>query len=532
MLVFNLQNLGQGLSCGLLGRSKRAQVTRRTRTDSFGSVIRGGSSSHTNAPNRARAQSDVSIDDTSIIGTGRVESGDEDAGMLDDLDIARFGHTPYASTRSSPPPNHSTNLGTASNVADDAEAEQQRRARIQEETLRAAAEAEAEAVAQKQEEVGLAAEEEAAVLKARRKAERKAAKRGLLPSSTPTPAQTWRSEADAEAAAGGFDLSEVFTADEDESAFSVQSDYENAHLYHPEPDGYDQYDDAEEYDGYVHSEQAPNGVVHHHHYYHHTPVSQAEALVASPVSLTHAAGQHVAAQAEPEAVASEDEADIAGLSFGRKKKRHVSGSRGSASASGNGQSVRSSQRPEAPSSRGSGSGSAVRDHRTQDSFTSSLACPSAVSSSAMNSSPNAGLSPRRERTVSISTNSSSGNHSYQSGGKAAASTIATSIAPSAYASNLPNLYDKAGSHPLHGTNGDAGSLYRERQHNSVAAAAGGGSRFGRSAVDADEFGIITAGKDRGGAGRAKKTYRDKRHPQPAPGAPDTSSSAFEGFPGF
>ncbi len=37
-----------------------------------------------------------------------------------------------------------------------------------------------------------------------------------------------------------------------------------------------------------------------------------------------------------------------------------------------------------------------------------------------------------------------------------------------------------------------------------------GAMFGKADADADEFGVITAGSDRGGAGRVKRSWRDKR----------------------
>lgn len=509
MLMFDLQSLGQTLSCGLLGRPRR-EPTRRTRADSFGSVIRGGSSSgrhSSNAPNRSRAVSDASADDsTSIFGTGRADSGDEDAGMLDDTVIARFGHTPNPSTSDPPMPQES---------AESAEAEAKRKAVLQEEAQRAAAEAEAEALAQKQEEERLAAEEEAAVLKARRKAERKAAKQGLIQNSTPT--KSWRTEAEAEAAAGGFGFAE--DGDEDESAFSQQPYYDEPlddyeHPYDEERE-YSQYDDAEENDGFVYSEQGPGGVVHHHHYYHPAP-APVEPYDFSATPTVSDANVEVPAEAVP----SEDEADIAGLSFGRKKSRsgsarHASGSRGSPSVSANGLSARGNGET---SSRGSGSGSGLRSYQH-----SPLATGAVGPASSSSAKPAYRDSPRRhERTASISTNSSSGKHSYQSGVNPA-STIATSIAPAAHPSNLPSLYEKAGAHAADSANGDAGSLYTDPHER------GAGSRFGKSAVDANEFGIITAGTDKGGAGRAKKSYRDKR--QPASAAPQ-DDGAFEGFPGF
>ena len=51
-------------------------------------------------------------------------------------------------------------------------------------------------------------------------------------------------------------------------------------------------------------------------------------------------------------------------------------------------------------------------------------------------------------------------------------------------------------------------------------------QFGSPQVDASEFGVMTAGTNRGGAVRVKKANREQRHSKHEPDAD------FDGFPAF
>ncbi len=482
----------------------------------------------------SRSLSDASTDSgASLSGPGFAESIDEDAGMLDDQAIARFGRTEGAGTSDEESQRESQAEAQAKAEAEaelkamaeadakaqaEAEAEEKAKAERQkaldEEAARLKKEAEAEAERQKQEEARLAAAEEAAIAKARRKAERKAAKAGLLKLQQEThAAQRWRTEAEAEAAAGGFSFAESDAdqrvadqhfADGDEPEAYAQQQYgydggfdDERGMHEGE---YDQYGDAEEPEGYYTvEERAPGGVVHHHHYYHAPPTGYAEGDQYSPsADFAPAAGAFIpdAPTAEPNASnekpQSEDEADIAGLSFGRKKgpRRGDSGS-ASGSRSGSGLTPRA-----VPTAGGSSSGGSANGLRAP------------LSASSSTGRPGYRDRPRRhERTSSKSSNSSSGLRSFASSAlHPPPSTAATSVAP---AMALPNLYE---SEPLYAPDEGAGDVPA--------------GQFGSPHVDASEFGVITAGTNRGGAGRVKKANREQRHGKHEPDAD------FDGFPAF
>ncbi|PWY98474.1 hypothetical protein BCV70DRAFT_201783 [Testicularia cyperi] len=624
MLMYDVTELGKSLSCGLLGRpaSNSNDDRRRARSASFGSVIRqGAESSHrphldnaASSTRHIRTSSNASTDSNgSLINQGFVESGDEDAGMLDDSAIANFGRSDALDV---------TGEETAAEAAERQEAEEARRrkaeeeararARAQAEEEEAAAEAkrkraleeeaakqkkeaEEEAQRQREEEAKLAAEEEAAIAKAKRKAERKAAKAGLLKLQSDTKgAKRWQTEAEAEAAAGGFNFHEEQPEDPDSQHHQQYfDDGPEAYEHQPhQPDyagaAYDQYDDAaEDYAAYpqhqhqhqhqqhdpyaegeyVVEEQGPAGVVHHHHYYHAAPpphppaeahgfnqylsptfAHESPALSTSP---TTAAGSELK-QGEKADESEEEEADIAGLSFGKKKNRAERGMGGSGSQHSGSRSAggltadyrRGGGGGGGGSSGGSGSGSGryVYSHVKAAGGTGQISSPlhlggggggggalASASSSSSGGRPTYRDRPRRhERTSSKSSNSSSGiysgSHQSHSLGGIHPATTATSISthtvPVAPAFNLPNLYENEDSLQNHPEgHGDAGSIY-------TAAAA----QFGKPAVDADEFGVITAGSHKGGAGRGKKSYRDKRAPPPPP--PTGAHDGFEGFPAF
>lgn len=492
--------------------------------------------------------SDASTDSGgSLVGPDFAEDGDEDAGMLDDHDIARFGQKPpRAAARDAgneaeeaPTQNDATTVAEA-NAKTQAEAEAEAKAQAErqrareEEAAHLQKEAEAEARRQKEEEARLAAEEEAAIAKARRKAERKAARAGLLKLQQETQsAQKWRTEAEAEAAAGGFTFADADDDTEATQHYSEEGQEEesarhNLNYHDAGYEGnqrmlsgeYDQYGDADEAEaeGYYATveEHGPGGVVHHHHYYHAPPTGaeiepqygySSPHLAVNAESFADApeeAEDHAAANTEKGV--SEDEADIAGLSFGRSKsgsRRNDSGSV-SGSRSGGGRTARSVPRTNGGSSSGH---SGIGHHGPT----------STSSSSAGGHRPNYRDRPRRhERTSSKSSTSSSGLFSYHSSNTIhpppPPSTVATSVVASPTA--LPNLYE-------------AEPIYATPAPESLQAA-----QFGKPVVDANEFGVITAGTDKGGAGRVKKSYREKRAPPPAQTQGNDEHETFEGFPGF
>lgn len=557
---FDIEEWTRSMSCGLLGRGQGNSEENggRQRAASIGSVMSRGarrtnassSSASVVATSRhSRSLSDASTDSGgSLAGSGFAESVDADAGMLDDQAIARFGQPSASTTTDAQAETESAAEATAEQLkakevdeakakaeaeAAELRAQAERQKALEAEAARLQQEAEAEAQRQKEEEARLAAEEEAAIAKARRKAERKAAKAGLLKLQQETQAaQRWRTEAEAEAAAGGFTFADA-EGDESHDRQAEQGVYAQQHFNYHDADydaeegmhggDYDQYGDAEEADGYYATvqEHGPRGVVHHHHYYHAAPpVEEEEEEFVYPGSSAavfadapaYGAKKEEEEEEVTEATAdktvSEDEADIAGLSFGRKKsgsRRNDSGS-ASGSRSGNGLTARIT-------TGGSSSGGSASGHRGP---------PSASSSSAAGRAHYRDRPRRHERTSSKSSNSSSGIFSYQSSntlhpGAAPSSTAATSVtSPPA----LPNLYE---SEPIY-TNvkpNEAGATADE-----VAQA-----QFGKPDVDANEFGVITAGTNKGGAGRVKKSYRDKRSQKQVIGDEPLKDS-FEGFPGF
>ncbi|SPC67139.1 uncharacterized protein UHOD_02741 [Ustilago sp. UG-2017b] len=529
-LFFDLEDWGRAMSCGLLGRNGKnddAGGAGRQRAASIGSVLSRGArrnnqpanSSAIHATSRhSRSVSDASTDSAgSLLGSGF--DIDADAGMLDDQAIARFGQpsSDAEAEAEAAAAKAKTEAKAKAREEEEAKARAERQKAINAEARRLQQETEAESQRQKEEEARLAAEEEAAIAKARRKAERKAAKAGLfkLQQETQT-AQRWRTEAEAEAAAGGFGLADV------EGEEQYAEEFEQAEFRYEEGQHgakYDQYGDAEEGaegEGYYATveEHGPGGVVHHHHYYH-APSRPAEEQYGflSPNPLIETSTQAAPEEdTHADKTVSEDEADIAGLSFGRKKlkSRNKDGSAGS--RSGGGLTARTFPHT---TTGGSSSGGSASGHRV----------PTSASSSA--GRPNYRDKPRRhERTSSKSSNSSSGIFSYQSSNTlyhhALPSTAATSVISPL---GLPNLYE---SEPIYSKTSKDGDGREER----------GEAVEGLADPNASEFGVMTAAgnavTNKAGAKRVKKSYRDKRTKSQVMGDGDEQGGEdkFEGFPGF
>ncbi|KAJ1027197.1 hypothetical protein NDA18_003211 [Ustilago nuda] len=538
-LFFDLEDWGRSMSCGLLGRNGKnvdAGEAGGQRAASIGSVLSRGArrnnqptnSSAIHATSRhSRSVSDASTDSAgSLLGLGF--DIDADAGMLDDQAIARFGQpSSYAEAGAeAAAAKAKTEAEAKAREEEEAKAREEEEAKpraerqkiIDAEARRLQQEAEAESQRQKDEEARLAAEEEAAIAKARRKAERKTAKAGLfkLQQETQT-AQRWRTEAEAEAAAGGFGLADV------EGEEQYAEEFEQAEFRYEEGQHgakYDQYGDAEEGaegEGYYATvqEHGPCSVVHHHHYYH-APSRPAEEQYGflSPNPLIETSTQAAPEEdTHADKTVSEDEADIAGLSFGRKKlkSRNKDGSAGS--RSGGGLTARTFSHT---TTGGSSSGGSASGHRVPTSDSSSSA-----------GRPNYRDKPRRhERTSSKSSNSSSGIFSYQSSNTlyhhAPPSTVATSVISPL---GLPNLYE---SEPIYSKTSKDGDGREER----------GEAMKGLADPNASEFGVMTAAgnavTNKAGAKKVKKSYRGKRTKSQVTGDGDEQGGGdkFEGFPGF
>lgn len=399
------------LGCGLFGRPK-GQIQRRTVTSGDGVRSQAAPGQHGRS---ASVDSAASLTDDESVGRagsfGAVqESGDEDAGMLGDEDIAELSHSreeeEQGQGQQSTEAPARTEEDSATVRAEEAAAAAQRKEELERQAAEAA-QAEQEAAAkQKAEEDALAAEEEAAIAKARRRAERKAVKQGLLQVRAQAHREGRRlTEAEAEAAAGGFDFAEepeqmpldvspVAEADEHEDR------YGEAYRH-----GLDQYGQASDAERYGYYEDAPvqpaqQEVVHHHYYYND---SQQDELRERPEPTAYQAfmppipqiAEHT--DISEQAVEDEDEedADIAGLAFSKNRKKRLekdgsyasrsngsgSGSRQSGSANhvrryerngldagpGSNSSTgwRESAMAEGGSSNGGGSGGGVRSYRDQ-----------------------------------------------------------------------------------------------------------------------------------------------------------------------
>lgn len=486
---------GKLLACGLFGRSKKqieATSTPRPRSRRAG---------------HSRNASDSSVESAADT---RVESGDEDAGMLPDEAIAVLSSPRKAGASSSSASN--------ADAAKRAKAEQ----KAQEEARRAAE----RDVQLAEEEARLAAEEEAAIVKARRKAERRAAREGLLrvrEESASKERGQWRTEAEAEAAAGGFGLGDMPGEGVDQQDWQGQGMHEGQAVDSYAQDEYMQGYDNEGYGPFAAPEEhargayfaTPSGyaapqpqpeVVHHHHYYHAPPpapappssslqpsinASVADRLLPSPTNLpalpSPSSAENEAIGTEPDE--DEDDADIAGLGFSKRKgaRRGAGGSRDSG-GSGSG-------------SRNSGSASGLRGHVMSNGSAAGLRGDSSAGGSAGGSVEGSSSAvpryrdrPRRhERKDSRSTTSSSGR---------------PFALPSPSA--LPNLYEPLGP-------GIAASPSSPAAPGSIAGVGGSdaGSDAGRvrsplspnalSPPLSEGTGFSTAP-----ARRAKKSWREKR----------------------
>jgi len=317
---------GHLLACGLFGRSK-SQIQNRQ-------VTRG----NVNRNSREEESGNESDGGTSAFREG--ESGDEDAGMLPDAAIAKLGSQDEESETVPSSSNSSTSSSTVKSKSKSKQRKEAEAIKRQEEEAEAAA-LEDQRLAE--EETRLAAEEEAAIAKARRKAERRAAKAGLLKVQNEAEArrnQAWRTEAGAEAAAGGFGFAEE------------QGDQQEGYYDYNQGDGYGEYNPEEHYhqgegdygryeEGYNHQppQYEQEGIVHHHHHYYAPSPEQDQPSnlnLAGPSNLLPPTGfpnlpalpsptgneeadlDETTLQPQEE---DEEEADIAGLSFGKKKRK-------------------------------------------------------------------------------------------------------------------------------------------------------------------------------------------------------------------
>ena len=206
----------------------------------------------------------------------------------------------------------------------------------------------------------MAAEEEAAIAKAKRRAERRAIKEGLNKVRTESQRERRRTEAEAEAAAGGFDFAEEEERDEHQQEFDYREDKggygDNSPQYTSEyglangPEGYgyhqQQYQQQTEYPSPQLQQQE---VVHHHHYYREPQAEEEmydDRLLSPNFRIAELPGADSVGQDTQETAVEEDEddADIAGITFSKSKKSRSRGEGGSNSYS-------------AGRSNGSGSGS-------------------------------------------------------------------------------------------------------------------------------------------------------------------------------
>ncbi len=213
---------------------------------------------------------------------------------------------------------------------------------------------------------------------------------------------------------------------------------------------------------------------------------------------------------------SEDEADIAGLSFGRKKKGSRRNNHGSASGSRSGTGLTAHSLPHHNTGGGSSSGGSGSGYR---------APPSASSSSA--------AVDQRTVTDRDDTNAPPPNRPIPPPASSPTTPLTLST-PSVHSGHLGHL-----THPT-----IVAEPVRSRtdlwQHQHRSPSSEGeevaGAQFGKPDVEANEFGMITAGTNKGGAGRVKKSYREKRA-RSQQGKEDGENGeeggdTFEGFPGF
>lgn len=331
------------LACGLFGRVKRP-------TDHDGDdgdegrwpTTRGAEREPLEDEGRSRHARSQSQDSQAISETGESrmgpQSGEEDAGSLGDDAIARLADSGGESE------------GIAQSTADGAPA-QPDEGYYSEEI----------AYQQAKEEAELAAAEETVVAKARQRAERKAAKQRLIDLQKEHRSK-WATEAEAEAAAGGFG----FVEEADEQSQYEQSQWDQpAELPHRHGDDYHtRYEDYIGQGEQGHRLQAEYGqlrdegnsqelqtVVQHHYYYDEAQEAQrsfedeamhgAFSAHLSPLPALPSLGEAEArelsgATQEPEEASNEeDDADIAGLGLS-KRRRKSSKTKGLATSSNSG----------------------------------------------------------------------------------------------------------------------------------------------------------------------------------------------------
>ncbi|UZJ53283.1 hypothetical protein CBS101457_002603 [Exobasidium rhododendri] len=410
------------LGCGLFGRP-RGQIQRREATTGNGPRSQHRRFNSDDSTASRDTSSDGDADNVQSL-TGNLsvaqDSGDEDAGMLVDEDIAEISQSREEEGGEEAGP-----VVPTVHVIEPAHDEEERHQKAIEEEERVniratldreakeTAKAEAEdALRLAEEEAAVAAEEEAAIAKAKRREERRAIKHGLMKVKAEGQRERRRTEAEAEAAAGGFDFAEEVEQEE----HRAYNDREERFDYSEEPYEYhSQYTEGgpEEYDyqEQQQQQQRQQEVVHHHHYYHEAQPEEDsfDGRLLSPnfrIADLPVVGslekQEGFAQKEEEE--DEDDADIAGITFSKSKKsrsREEGGSNTYSRSNGSGSG-----------SRQSGSGSGQRQARYEAHRKGSD--HSAEGHSGEGSSTTGGKSsyrdrPRRhERTGSRSTGSGAG----------------------------------------------------------------------------------------------------------------------------
>ncbi|PWN35127.1 uncharacterized protein FA14DRAFT_160415 [Meira miltonrushii] len=355
------------LGCGLFGRPK-GQIQARQQTTGDANRAERQATNHARS---ASVDSAASTDDES----GRAnsfaaaqESGDEDAGMLADEAIANLSVSRDEELEQQQGKDATDKTKKEEEEAVEVAKRKEELQRQVEETARIEAE---DAAKRKAEEEALAAEEEAAIAKAKRRAERKAIKQGLLEAKAHGQRSARRmTEAEAEAAAGGFDFAEESQMQGGEDAdygshydqqryHANQGEYGLAHG--PEGYGYDEYE-----------QQNQPEVVHHHHYYHEPEQEESEqpyTLSQPPITYV---SEHNDGQKSEEAVdEDEEDADIAGIAFSKNRKKRLDrggsyGSRSNGSGSGSRQSGSQPGRYERNGVRAGGSNSSAGRRESHD----------------------------------------------------------------------------------------------------------------------------------------------------------------------
>lgn len=324
------------LGYGLFGRPK-GQIQKRAVTDGDG--LR---SHHQRADSQdSVASRDVESDEEGNVARsltggfgGEQESGDEDAGMLGDEDIAEISHS------------REEQVEDVSTVQ--ASKSEEKEAATERAVLKAKMEKDAKeyAKAQAEDTARLAAEEEAlaALAKAKRSAEKRAIKEGLFLVRNDSQRQRRRTEAEAEAAAGGFDFAEEVPNQEPEHIDYRDDDAGYGPPQYGLASGPDGYGLASGPDGYGYPQHYPQEeyvspssqqpeIVHHHHYYHESQPEEEESYHESLLS-PHFRIQEPPTFPQPgqdtkEATFEEDDADIAGITFSKNRRSRTRGEGGS-----------------------------------------------------------------------------------------------------------------------------------------------------------------------------------------------------------